>query len=71
MMVRRRGGVAWSGCRSVRRKRSSGLSTMGLPSRLIGEQIGRHHRTVWGYLWRVAAVGCGGVDPFAVAVVVG
>jgi hypothetical protein len=24
------------------------LSAMGLPSRLIGQQIGRHHRTVWG-----------------------
>jgi transposase, IS30 family len=26
------------------------LSAMGLPSRLIGQQIGRHHRTVWGHL---------------------
>jgi IS30 family transposase len=29
------------------------LSAMGLPSRLIGAQIGRHHRTVWGYLARL------------------
>ena len=29
------------------------LSAMGLPSRLIGQQIGRHHRTVWGYLARL------------------
>ena len=26
------------------------LAAMGLPSRLIGQQIGRHHRTVWGHL---------------------
>jgi hypothetical protein len=25
------------------------LSGLGLPSRLIGAQIGRHHRTVWGH----------------------
>jgi IS30 family transposase len=29
------------------------LSVLGLPSRLIGAQIGRHHRTVWGYLNRL------------------
>ena len=29
------------------------LSALGLPSRLIGAQIGRHHRTVWGYLNRL------------------
>jgi IS30 family transposase len=29
------------------------LSAMGLPSRLIGQQIGRHHRTVWGHLRRL------------------
>jgi IS30 family transposase len=29
------------------------LSAMGLPSRLIGAQIGRHHRTVWGHLQRL------------------
>ena len=29
------------------------LSAMGLPSRLIGQQIGRHHRTVWGYIARL------------------
>ena len=29
------------------------LSAMGLPSRLIGQQIGRHHRTVWGHLARL------------------
>ena len=29
------------------------LSAMGLPSRLIGQQIGRHHRTVWGYISRL------------------
>jgi IS30 family transposase len=29
------------------------LLAMGLPSRLIGAQIGRHHRTVWGYLARL------------------
>ena len=28
------------------------LSALGLPSRLIGKQIGRHHRTVWGYISR-------------------
>jgi IS30 family transposase len=29
------------------------LSAMGLPSRLIGQQIGRHHRTVWGHLQKM------------------
>jgi IS30 family transposase len=29
------------------------LSASGLPSRLIGAQIGRHHRTVWGYISRL------------------
>jgi IS30 family transposase len=29
------------------------LSAVGLPSRLIGAQIGRHHRTVWGYIARL------------------
>ena len=29
------------------------LSAMGWPSRLIGQQIGRHHRTVWGHLRRL------------------
>jgi IS30 family transposase len=29
------------------------LSALGLPSRLIGEQIGRHHRTVWSHLQRL------------------
>jgi IS30 family transposase len=29
------------------------LSAMGLPSRLIGQQVGRHHRTVWGHLQRL------------------
>jgi IS30 family transposase len=29
------------------------LSAVGLPSRLIGEQIGRHHRTVWGHLQKL------------------
>ena len=29
------------------------LSALGLPSRLIGAQIGRHHRTVWGYISRL------------------
>ena len=29
------------------------LSAMGLPSRLIGQQIGRHHRTVWGHLQKL------------------
>jgi IS30 family transposase len=29
------------------------LSALGLPSRLIGEEIGRHHRTVWGHLARL------------------
>ena len=29
------------------------LSAMELPSRLIGQQIGRHHRTVWGHLQRL------------------
>ena len=46
------------------------LSAMGLPSRLIGEQIGRHHRTVWGHLAEVATAGAGGAGSFAVAVVV-
>jgi len=32
--------------------RISELSASGLPSRLIGKQIGRHHRTVWGYISR-------------------
>ena len=30
-----------------------GLSAIGLASRLIGQQIGRHHRTVWGHLQRL------------------
>jgi IS30 family transposase len=29
------------------------LSALGLPSRLIGAQIGRHHRTVWGHISRL------------------
>jgi IS30 family transposase len=29
------------------------LSGLGLPSRLIGQEIGRHHRTVWGHLQRL------------------
>ena len=29
------------------------LSALGLPSRLIGLQIGRHHRTVWGHISRL------------------
>ena len=29
------------------------LSAMGLPSRLIGQQVGRHHRTVWGHISRL------------------
>ena len=29
------------------------LSALGLPSRLIGKQIGRHHRTVWGHISRL------------------
>ena len=29
------------------------LSALGLPSRLIGQEIGRHHRTVWAYLQRL------------------
>jgi IS30 family transposase len=29
------------------------LSALGLPSRLIGAQVGRHHRTVWGHISRL------------------
>jgi IS30 family transposase len=29
------------------------LAALGLPSRLIGSQIGRHHRTVWGHISRL------------------
>jgi IS30 family transposase len=29
------------------------LAAAGLPSRLIGQQIGRHHRTVWGHISRL------------------
>jgi IS30 family transposase len=29
------------------------LTAAGLPSRLIGAQIGRHHRTVWGHIARL------------------
>ena len=29
------------------------LAAAGLPSRLIGQQIGRHHRTVWGHIARL------------------
>jgi IS30 family transposase len=29
------------------------LAAAGLPSRLIGHQIGRHHRTVWGHISRL------------------
>jgi IS30 family transposase len=31
------------------------LAGLGLPSRLIGAQIGRHHRTVWGSHLAVAS----------------
>jgi DNA-binding CsgD family transcriptional regulator len=46
------------------------LSAMGLPSRLIGHQIGRHHRTVWGHIARLRSSGGAGAATFAVAVVV-
>lgn len=29
------------------------LAALGLPSRLIGRQIGRHHRAVWGHISRL------------------
>jgi transposase, IS30 family len=29
------------------------LAALGLPSRLIGAQLGRHHRTVWGHISRL------------------
>jgi IS30 family transposase len=29
------------------------LSVMGLPSRLIGQRVGRHHRTVWGHVQKM------------------
>ena len=29
------------------------LAATGLPSRLIGQEIGRHHRTVWGHIARL------------------
>ena len=29
------------------------LAAMGMPSRVIGRQIGRHHRTVWGDIARL------------------
>ena len=29
------------------------LAAAGLASRLIGQQIGRHHRTVWGHIARL------------------
>jgi transposase, IS30 family len=29
------------------------LSALGVPSRLIGAPIGRHHRTVWGHISRL------------------
>ena len=29
------------------------LAALGVPSRLIGSQIGRHHRTVWGHISRL------------------
>ena len=29
------------------------LAELGVPSRLIGSQIGRHHRTVWGHISRL------------------
>ena len=39
---------------SEREKEEIGqLSALGLPSRLIGEQIGRHHRTVWSHLQKL------------------
>src|SRR5450755_2332384 len=44
----RLGGLVWNGSRSGRTKKIARLSAMGLPSRLISQQIGRHHRTVWG-----------------------
>ena len=48
-------GVEWLSER--RQEEIVRLSAMGLPSRLIGQQIGRHHRTVWGHLAEVAAAG--------------
>jgi IS30 family transposase len=29
------------------------LAAIGMPSRVIGQQIGRHHRTVWGHIARL------------------
>ena len=46
------------------------LSALGLPSRLIGQQIGRHHRTVWGYVARLRRPVLARAAAFAVAVVV-
>jgi DNA-binding NarL/FixJ family response regulator len=46
------------------------LAAQGLPSRLIGKQIGRHNRTVCGYM-RVTAPAAGpAAETVAVAVVV-
>jgi hypothetical protein len=42
---------------------------VGMPSRLIGAEIGRHHRTVLGCA--VAASAGGGAGAFSVAVVAG
>ena len=39
--------------------RIAGLSAPGLPSRLIGKEIGRHHRTVWGHISRLRRPTCG------------
>ena len=52
-------------------KGGSRLSAQGLPSRLIGQEIGRHHRTVWGYLARLRRPPVAGAGAVGVAVVVG
>jgi IS30 family transposase len=46
------------------------LSALGWPNRLIGLQIGRHHRTVGTYL-AVATTTGSGTGPVAIAAVVG
>ena len=42
-----------------------------VPSRLIGKQIGRAHRTVWGYIRVLRRPSVAGAEAVAVAVVVG
>jgi IS30 family transposase len=49
----RSGGVGVERLSEREKQEIERLSALGLPSRLIGKQIGRHHRTVWGHISRL------------------